>query len=476
MAEINPLYPITELTQTQYDNLEVKDENTLYAIPYSGIPPKRKNSGEGKMECVLMTQEEYDGLQVKSDNLLYCIGNPAPSYDETKILVIELGENDKPTSNIEAFTTIPDTKACLQGKTSGRYWVRIGTEAMVTTIGENGLSYSDYIVKVTIPASVLSIGYNAFASCTNLYDVDIAGVSEIGDYAFDNCTSLERIEIPETITSIGRFTFWRCANLTIIRIHAYTGTISQEPWGATSSIVSVIWDGYDPSKISVVILDSNYNDTNSVVYCVSVSDAVAAVNNSAGALLGVYVGLSSGITVIDSGAFAGSAKIGRFIQGSVTDIGSGAFYNNTALKYIELSDGLISIGDGAFNSTIIEELNVPDTLETWGHAVIQNCARITEFKIPLCVTELESSGFLNCSRLSSVTITENVTTIKQNAFHSTPSLKELFVPSTVTTIEGTANSGAFYSSSLETITIDKPQNSIPGAPWGATNATITWTG
>lgn len=34
----NPYYPIVELTQEQYDALEVKDANTLYAIPYGGSP------------------------------------------------------------------------------------------------------------------------------------------------------------------------------------------------------------------------------------------------------------------------------------------------------------------------------------------------------------------------------------------------------------------------------------------------------
>lgn len=38
MMKINPYYPIVELTQEQYDALNVKDANTLYAIPYGGSP------------------------------------------------------------------------------------------------------------------------------------------------------------------------------------------------------------------------------------------------------------------------------------------------------------------------------------------------------------------------------------------------------------------------------------------------------
>ena len=42
------------------------------------------------------------------------------------------------------------------------------------------------------------------------------GVTSIGDYAFDNCTSLKSIEIPSGVTSIENEAFAYCTSLTRI--------------------------------------------------------------------------------------------------------------------------------------------------------------------------------------------------------------------------------------------------------------------
>ena len=46
------------------------------------------------------------------------------------------------------------------------------------------------------------------------------------------------------------------------------------------------------------------------------------------------------------------------------------------------------------------------------------------------------------------------------------------IPSTIKSI----GKNAFGSNKITTINIDKPADSISGAPWGATNATVNWTG
>ena len=51
---------------------------------------------------------------------------------------------------------------------------------------------------------------------------------------------------------------------------------------------------------------------------------------------------------------------------------------------------------------------------------------------------------------------------------------EVSIPSTVTEIE--ASAFADSASVMTTITINKAEDSITGAPWGATNATVVWTG
>lgn len=251
MAEINPLYPITELTQEQYDALEVKDANTLYAIPYNGVLPKKKSSGESKLECVLMTQEEYDGLQVKSDNLLYCVGNPGQSYDETKITVALLNENDEPGEIFGVYGNLPDAQNALvrQAATGNRFYVHIGENAGITTMGATGAGGQGTISGITspfrvrIPQSVTAMNINTFSNSTGLMMPVILpeNLTTIGNSAFGNCQRLTSVTIPGSVTSIHEFAFYSCANLTEITINKPSGSISGAPWGATNA--TVVWTG-----------------------------------------------------------------------------------------------------------------------------------------------------------------------------------------------------------------------------------------
>ena len=59
-----------------------------------------------------------------------------------------------------------------------------------------------------------------FTNCTVLSEINLPDtITTIGDYAFQNCDSLEIIDnLPDTITSLGKDPFWQCDSLTKIII------------------------------------------------------------------------------------------------------------------------------------------------------------------------------------------------------------------------------------------------------------------
>ena len=62
-----------------------------------------------------------------------------------------------------------------------------------------------------------SIGDSAFDSCTGLTSITIPdSVTSIGDGAFGSCTGLTSITIPDSVTSIGASAFWDCTRLTSV--------------------------------------------------------------------------------------------------------------------------------------------------------------------------------------------------------------------------------------------------------------------
>ena len=113
------------------------------------------------------------------------------------------------------------------------------------------------------------------------------------------------------------------------------------------------------------------------------------------------------------------------------------------------------------------------------------------------VTKIKDGGFSYCSSLESISLPE-VEEINESAFYSSglksismPKIEKLGTTDTSWSVFGfckitTINIPSTikfigkrtfdYASRLTTITIDRKADAISGSPWGATNATVSWTG
>ena len=89
----------------------------------------------------------------------------------------------------------------------------------VTNIGNYAFNYCTSLTSVTIPASVTSIGIDAFLDCSGLTAVTIpASVTTIGDAAFFNCSGLTAVTIPSSVTTIGVEAFSYCSNIATMTV------------------------------------------------------------------------------------------------------------------------------------------------------------------------------------------------------------------------------------------------------------------
>jgi len=81
-------------------------------------------------------------------------------------------------------------------------------------IGEGAFADCISLERIVFPSTVLEIGDDAFFGCTRLREVVLnEGVTQIGKQAFRGCSSLKAITLPSTLTEIGVGTFQDCTSL-----------------------------------------------------------------------------------------------------------------------------------------------------------------------------------------------------------------------------------------------------------------------
>ena len=93
--------------------------------------------------------------------------------------------------------------------------------SQLATIGESVFDYCSALEAITIPAGVTTIGNNAFNSCADLVSVTFAEGSQletIGEGVFFECSALTSITIPASVTTIGDGAFYECTKLATVTL------------------------------------------------------------------------------------------------------------------------------------------------------------------------------------------------------------------------------------------------------------------
>ena len=259
--------------------------------------------------------------------------------------------------------------------------VEVIFEDGVTSIPENlfyGGDKDSYlyanIVKVQMPDTVLSIGRCAFNNCYYLTDFHLSDkLTSIGEYAFQNCESLTSLDFPESLTNISSGAYSGCTGLKEIKVNSDINEYSTS-------------------------FPGNFN--------------------GAGAKSGgIKVTYSEGVTEVVSSLFCGDDKQDNkyahitevVLPDTVTSIGSRAFQNCYDLKEITMSNKLAQIYSDAFSGcTSLKGVEFPETLGTIGGGAFSGCTSLNSIVLPENTVNLGGGAFRDCSNLVYIEIQGNV--------------------------------------------------------------------
>lgn len=285
--------------------------------------------------------------------------------------------------------------------------LKAGTKIII----DNAFYGYSSLVSVTIPDSVVEIGWSAFRDCDGLASATIPdSVTAIGSYAFEGCTALTSVTISNSATSIGDRAFADCTALSTINLPDNLEHLDYEMFDNTA------WYNNHPSGalcLGKYVL--GYKGT-------MPSDTA--------------IELKDGVKFILANAFYGcSGLISITIPDSVTSIGSYAFYACNGLASVIIPDSVTKIGEHAFYACdSLTSLTISDSLTAIDTCVFANCSALTTITIPNSVTSIGIGAFSNCTGLTSVFIPSSVTVIDRGAFSDCTDLTSIFIPSSVTEI------------------------------------------
>ena len=310
---------------------------------------------------------------------------------------------------------------------------------------------------VEIPNCVVSIGDDTFEDCRNLVSIVIPnGVMHIGNTAFKNCTSLTSITLPDSITSIGSGVFENCKSLASIIIpngvtsigdYAFNNCKKLKSVTIPNSVTSIGDCAFSHSGIkSIVIPDS----VTSIGFCVF-SECHHLSNITTPSLPipsdeeqddeDVPRRPTWGI-ILPSIDEEDQASLSITIT-SGTTIPDSAFSNCLCVASITISDSVTSIGSYAFRACRnLQNITIPDSVTNIGFNAFASCENLVNIDIPPYINTIEAFAFSGCKGLTSVTIPPNVKNIKSYAFERCSSLAKVYISNNMTEIDDKA----FYNS------------------------------
>lgn len=459
----NTCYFVGEASNVKVRSINVTyDDGTVKALT-SGYTVSQVDTSEAGEKISIV---EYSGLTVELAVTVvdsYNVQAGTPNLEDVNITFdLETGLlKVTGTGEFLSLSNIENTPSSIKTRIKK---VNIGngiTKIPVDAFGENknledisfpntleeicdGNFYSTKITQIIFPQSLRKIGQSCFSSSA-LISLEIPdSVLEIGSSSFSNLSSLKNVIFHEGLETISPVAFNECPLITELALPSTLKNMQYNFQGSSLKSLEMGGEG--------------------TIFSSSGSERISNISAKSMTIRG---------GTIDNGAFYYNTTIENLSLGeTVKWNGSGQFGSCSKLSSVLLENGITSIPDNCFSSCeLLDNVVIPDSVTRLGTSAFTTCETLKTITLSQNITSIPDNCFSSCGFIQfSIPDDSKIESIGNSAFQRCSNLKSVYIGKSVKII----GSGAFYNTNLTTIRINQTKDSISGAPWSATNATIEW--
>ena len=307
---------------------------------------------------------------------------------------------------LDCPVTLPNK---LFEKCYGLVSVELGdnVKGMGNTSSDHPFYFCTQIKSFRIGRGVTSIPWNYFSDQTPAYGgssyfpahatlerVELPNtLTDIGASAFSGCTNLTELSIPDSVATIGAYAFYNCAKaFSALKLGPQVTGLGEGVFSGCTQLTNVVLDC--PVSLPNKLFEKCYG-----LVSVELGDNVQGLGST-----GSYHPFHWCTQIKTFRIGRGVTSIPGYYFGDQTPFEGGAFFPSYAtLEQIEFPNTLMYIGDSAFSGCAnLEAPKFPDSLECISESAFQGCKRFHEVTIPKALNYLGTKAFQDCWALSNV--------------------------------------------------------------------------
>lgn len=341
-----------------------------------------------------------------------------------------------------------------------------GTTYDVVALGDEAFS-SAFITSITIPTSVTRIGYGCFIFALLPSAITIpASVTEVEPLAFaanglttinvdtnnpayrgingmlfskDSTTLVAcpktrsgTVVLPQETRFIASLAFAYCQNLASVTLPEGLRGIGGGAFVSNLSLNNVVI----PASVTLI-------EGNPFPNCPALSNLSIAEGNTRYYMDGTMIYSAGGDTLVSAHMSADSVYLPNTLRHL------SGFGGNRNVRFVQVPNGVISIGNEAFNGSTLASIDLPGSMSRIDGWAFSSCASLTRVGMPTTLDSMGTGCFYSCSGLAAISIPDGLPTIPKQAFFMCTSLADVSWGNAVELID----TGAFSNCPLTELTL-----------------------